>query len=148
MPPQPEATYAADAVDIVFGGVKITGYGEDSFCVIKRNSALYATKVGADGSYARARLADRSVTVEITLLQTSPSNDYLTSMAILDRIGQGVAEFQVTNKLSPGELAHADRAWVQELPQTELQKEVGEKKWVFGSGNMQLSHGGNPGSTG
>lgn len=139
-----EATYAADSINILFGGIKISGYADGTYISVKRSSPLYTKKIGADGTGARARQADLSGEIEITLLATSPSNDFLSAQVVLDRNGLGVNGFQMTDKLSPNEICHADRAWVAEMPQTEKDKEVGEKKWVFHTIKLEMFHGGNP----
>lgn len=70
-------TWAAKA----FGAYNIVGLDQDSFITLSRNNQLTTRTVGAKGESSITRIADRTGTVSISLLQTSPSNIWLGTVS-------------------------------------------------------------------
>lgn len=141
----PPATYSPADITIVFNGVVLTNYAEDSFITIERASPLFIKKMGADGQGARAKVADKSASIKVKLLATSPSNDALSGFVALDeQFGTGFGPLQVTDLNSLTTLYHSDAAWVSELPHPEYGKEVGEREWVLETLNLEMVLSGTP----
>ena len=77
-------TYNAGKVTVIFNGFNITGFADGTFINITQQNDGITTQVGADGELARAVNTDRRCTVTVTLQQTSPANDFLSSMYSID----------------------------------------------------------------
>ncbi len=135
-------TYDPGVVVITFGPHVITGYADGSFVKASRNEDTFKTYVGADGSPSRARSRNRSGTIEVTLAQTSPSNDALASAAAADELlGTGIYPCMVKD-LNGTTLVASAEAWVRKPADVEMGKEVGPRVWTLDTGAMQIFAGG------
>lgn len=129
----PVNTYDPKKVIISLGGVPITGYADGTFVTIDAPNDLFTSTSGADGNVSRTKSNDYRNEVTITLKQSSLSNDYINSLAELDRIANiGARPLQI-NDLSGTTLFFWDAVWVQTYPSVEFGKEEGERAWVFGT---------------
>jgi hypothetical protein len=140
---QNAATYASDTVQVIVNGVPVTGYADGTFVKVARTKPGFTMVVGADGSQSRSRTADKSGTIEITLLQTSPSNDVLSAQAEADEllgIGQGTC---LVKDGSGTTLCAAANSWVEKFPDIEFDKEIKERVWVIACGNLKIHVGSN-----
>lgn len=128
---------------IIVGGKIISGFADGTFVKVTRDENAFAKKVGVDGEGARAKSANRGGTVEITLMQTSASNDDLSGFAIADEIsGTGVVPVLVKDG-SGRTVCQATTAWVQKFPDAEFGKEIGDRAWVLESDEINIFIGGN-----
>jgi hypothetical protein len=135
--------YDPSNVCIIYAGAIISGYDDGTFVTIERNNDMWALKMGADGIGTRAKSSDKSGRVTVTLMQSSPSNDTLSGLAIADELsGAGAAPLLVRDG-SGRTLATALTAWVVKLPAAEFGKEVGNRAWVFETDSLALFVGGN-----
>lgn len=80
------ATYDPKSVNITwaaraFGAYNLVGLDQDSFITLTRNNQLTTRTVGAKGESSITRIADRTGTVSISLIQTSPSNIWLGTVS-------------------------------------------------------------------
>ena len=129
-------TYDPDKVIITFGGIPIGGYADGSFAKITANSDLFTTKVGADGEIARTRKHNGTYGIDITLMQTSPSNSHLTVIENIDRAtGMGIRPLSITD-LSGGSLHFWPEAWISKDPDADYGAEVGDRAWHFETGQV------------
>jgi len=64
-------TYDFKLVQLVIGGVTITGYGEDGGVSIEPNADVAEATIGADGETTISRTNDRSMVATITVRETS-----------------------------------------------------------------------------
>lgn len=141
-------TYASDAVQIIVGGVSMSGLADGTFITVSRDEQAYNKVTGADGSTSRAKTANRSGSITVTLKQTSPSNDVLTGFMIADEAGdQGVVPVLVKDT-SGRTLHYASAAWVQQMPDQEFSKEISEREWVLDCARIDSFVGGNQQQTG
>ena len=135
-------TYDPNKVVCSFKGNIITGYGKDSRIEAERSEDLFTTQVGCDGEFARSLSRNKSGTVKITLLATSPTNDVLSAALALDELtGAGAGELGIedTNGTS---LAHTSVAWVKKMVPLKRGKEVEENEWTLECGQLDLFIGG------
>lgn len=136
-------TYDPNKVVCTFKGNIITGYGKDSRVEIERNEDLFTTVVGCDGEFARSVNRNKSGTIKIVLLASSPTNDVLSAALALDELtGAGAGEFSCedTNGTS---LANAKVAWVKKMVPLKRGKEVDENEWTLECGQIDMFVGGN-----
>lgn len=124
------------------GGITIVEYSASTFIKADFNEDQYTLEVGADGRACRIRNANESGTYEFTLLKSSPSNDLLAALAILDRqSGQGIVAVFVKDGNGAAQ-AHSQNAWVRRQPALERGKELGDVTWVLETDKLELVQGG------
>lgn len=140
-------TYASDEVQIIVGGVPMSGTADGTFVTISRDEQAFTKVTGADGSTSRSKSANRAGTITITLKQTSPANDVLSGFMIADeQSNNGVVPVMV--KDTGGRTLHyASAAWVQQMPDQDFAKEVSNREWVMDCARIDSFVGGNPQST-
>lgn len=134
----PSRTYSSKKVVITFNGVLITGLGDATFLTVAKNSDGMELKVGADGESAVAESPDESGIATVTVLNTSPSNDYLSTCA--NQKTRGV--FQAKD-LSGRMLVNAPDCWVKKMADITKSKSVESSAWAFESGDMNMNNAGN-----
>lgn len=74
-------TYDVEKVNVVVGGVVLTGYADGSMVSAERNEDSVLPHVGTKGEVAYAENADRTGKFTVTLAETSPHNIYLNRLA-------------------------------------------------------------------
>lgn len=76
--------YSFQDTIMVVNGVEITGWADgDDVIDIERRSDSITDKIGADGGMMISVGTDKSGSVKFKLMQTSPSNAYLTGLIAL-----------------------------------------------------------------
>lgn len=135
-------TYDPKEVSLLVAGKVITGYAQDTFIVVDRESNQVEDEVGAEGDVARRITNDRRGSITITLLQTSRSNLILSGLARVDELsGDGI--FPVLVKDNRGVDLHvAPNSWIQKMPQTTYRAGIESREWVLRTSNLQMVVGG------
>lgn len=139
-------TYDPSKLTVIVGGVIVTGFTDGDFITAKRDEDLYMKRVGADGHVARARNGNKSGTIEIKLLQSSPAVNELAALVALDNFlfdGDILIPISIVNPGDGNELVAATQAWLKTPPEMVFGKEVGERSFVFDCADLKLSLGGN-----
>lgn len=140
-------TYASDEVQIIVGGVPMSGLADGTFVSISRDEQAFTKVTGADGSTSRSKSANRAGAITITLKQTSPSNDVLSGFMIADEQGNnGVVPIMVKDT-GGRTLCYASAAWVQQAPDQDFAKEISNREWVMDCARIDILVGGNAQST-
>ena len=139
------STYDPKKVIVLFGGVEITGFAEDSIISIKPLGDGITSVVGAHGEVIRTLSPDNRHEVSFKLLQSSASNDVLATIHQRDkRIGDGVLPL-VVKDLS-GRMTFVDsQAWIVNNPEVSRtnKAEDGSPEWVLNTAGGILFPGGN-----
>lgn len=131
-------TYDAKFVIITFNGVPITGFADGTFVSVAPSSDMYTKVVGADGAVARSRSNDDTAEVTITLMQTSLSNDFLSTQMLLDRtLNAGKGALQIKD-LQGTSLHFFQNAWIKSKPTIEYAKDMSDRVWVFDTGQADI----------
>ena len=124
-------TYDPSQIVITLGGNRLTGYAKGQFLSVKRDAENFGDEAGTDGIVTRVKKLDRRASIELTLSQSSRSNDLLSSLADLDdRTGTGVGVFQVKD-LNGTTLLTAPNAWVSKIPDPEFSDEISGRMWTI-----------------
>jgi hypothetical protein len=135
--------YDPGQVVVVYGPVIITGFAEDTFITAKRDEQVFTKKIGADGESTRVRNRNKGGQVELTLMASSQANKLLQALLDADELaGAGVQEL-IIKDLSGESLAVAAQAWICAHPEMGMAKDVGERVWLFDTGELVLKEGGN-----
>lgn len=127
-------TYDPNKVIVIFGGIPISGFADGTFINIVAAADRFTKKVGADGEVARAKTNDFTNEVTLTLLQTSLSNTYLSTVANLDRLSNAGALPLLITDTNGDTLESWGTAWVKKMPDSGFAKETGERAWAFDTG--------------
>lgn len=138
-------TYDPTKLNVIVGGVIVTGFSDGDFITAKRDEDLYMKRVGADGHVARARNGNKSGTIEIKLLQSSPAVNQLAALVALDNFffdGNVLIPIAIVSPGDGAELVATTSAWLKTPPEMVFGKEVGERTFVFDCADLKLSIGG------
>lgn len=127
---------------ITVGAINVTHFANGTFIKAMYDEDLYSYEPGADGNGCRIRNANEAGKFEITLLKSSPSNDLLSALALLDRAsGRGAVPVQVKDG-NGAAVASAETAWVVKPADLERSKELGDVTWTLQSNKIQIVQGG------
>jgi hypothetical protein len=142
----PVRTYDPKQVSVLVAGVPIGGFADGTAISVIRSNDSYSKVSGADGVMSRAKSNDISGEVTLTLSQTSPSNDYLSSIQSLDSLsGTGVVPVLIQDNSGRSKYV-SGFAWVRKPPDSEFGKEISNREWVLDCADLSFFTGGNPDS--
>ena len=131
-------SYSPDKILNLVNGVPTTGFGEDTFITITPATDLSSVRVGADGEIARSRSSNKVCTIEVTLLQTSLSNDYFSSIVELDEVSGGLLFPFMVQDLRGRTMFMASQAWISQRPPIVFGREAGDRTWQFTTGRPSI----------
>jgi len=138
-------TYDPKQVAVIVGGVPVSGFADGTFVTVERSNDLFTKVSGGDGIVSRSKSNDKSGTITITLQQTSPSNDILQGVALLDEVSNnGVVPIIIQDFSGRTTLVSAF-GWVKKSPKAEFSKEITNREWAFDCADLEIKHGGNAG---
>ncbi len=100
-------TYDPMDVNIIIGGVHITGFGDD-MVEIEPDEDKYELTVGAQGDVIRTKINNDTGTIKLTLLMNSPQVAYMDSLA---KTGKMVSSSVIYNGF-PKETSSATESYV------------------------------------
>lgn len=136
-------TYDPKLFSCIIGGKIMSGFADGTFIKLTMNTDAFSLKVGVDGEGTRAKSNDYSGKLEITLMQSSGSNDDLSAIAIADRLTNAGAVPCIVKDGSGQTVASCVTGWVMKFPDTEFAKEVSTRTWTIETDNLNLLIGGN-----
>lgn len=133
-----------DPAQVVFnvGGVDISGFAEGTFIESERNVDAFALVVGSDGENTRVKSANLSGKFKCTLQQSSPSNDYLSSVATQDEQAGNAAKPIVLKDANGTTLAKCEKGWVKKKAKSGFGNTAENREWEFETGNLVYDVGG------
>jgi len=135
-------TYDPKNWDLVLGGNLITGWGDNTFISITKESEAYEDAAGVDGEVVRGRKHDERATLEITLMRTSASNQILSDMYNLGRQsanGEDIFSARLVNREGSSEHKAAE-AWVQDAPAVSLEGGPNTTTWKVRLAKYKENH--------
>ena len=139
----PVRTYDPKQVVLTVGGFPVSGFADGTFIKVMRDNDTFTKISGADGEVSRAKSNDRGGNIEITLAQTSLSNDVLTGIALADELSNdGVVPVLVKDIGGTSTFVSAF-GWIRKPPDSEYSKEVGERLWIMDLADLDIFTGGN-----
>jgi len=135
-------TFDPKEVSIIFGEFILRGFSESKVSVSRSNPA-WELVVGADGEATRVKSNDRSGTVTVTLQQSSPSNDDLSTLALVDELSNaGLRPLYIKDNLGTS-LFTAVSAYVEQIPEASYGKTQSDRVWTIRTDNLIAFLGGN-----
>lgn len=135
-------SYDPRQLSVICGGFIIRGFA-DTQVTITRTNAAWELVVGADGEATRVKSNDRSGTITFFLQQSSPSNDELSTLALLDELSNtGIFPLLIKDNLG-STVAVADTAFIEKFPDAAFGKTAQNREWVLRTDNLNVFLGGN-----
>jgi hypothetical protein len=135
--------YDPRKVTVSIGGINAEGFADGTFISVSRNNQTWTTVSGASGEVSRSKSNDFTGTIELTLLQTSKTNDFLTSKLIADEGPDNAGKFAFALIDANGTtLVGSTECWVQQPPTIEYGKELGDRVWTLEAANLKMTIGG------
>lgn len=130
---QAVGTYSGDTVVITWGEILVGGIAPGTFLKIPKPEVKQVASVqGGDGHVARAvRKHNPLRQCEVTLLQTSATNELLGAQAELDRLTGKVIKPLTVKDLFGTTLYEWPQAWITERPDAEMATTITNRVWVF-----------------
>jgi len=136
-------TFDPKEVQVVFGEAILSGFAEGSMVTAERDADSWSKYTGVDGEIARAKSNNRAGSVTVRLSQTSSSNDVLSSIMVEDEVANaGMRPIMIKDGLGTTLIA-SEYAWIRKPPAVEEGGEIGEREWIFDTGEMDIFVGGN-----
>ena len=128
---------------MIFGPTgQITGYADGTFVTVDKNEDAFTLQIGTDGEGVRSKSNNQSGTVTFSLLQSSSSNDILSTIHTADlELGTGVFPLFIKD-LNGSSLYEASQAWIRKFPSAEYGREAAAREWVIETDNLIMFAGG------
>lgn len=125
-------TYDPKRIVITIGSHIVTGYAEDTFITVEQTGDGTTAMSGADGEVGRSFSNNPLNDITLTVMATSPTNDYLSRLWARDKAsgGAGMVPFTMQD-LRGSSVFAASQAWVVKMPAQEFGREVGEREWTL-----------------
>lgn len=134
--------YDPGKVVVTFNGHLLVGFNDGTFVSAERAENAFSMAVGATGDVTRVRNRNRSGSVSVTLQAASPSNDVLTTMALLDEeFGTGAGVLSVKD-LNGTTLLFAESAWIRKIPNVDFAADASAREWAFDCADLRMEVGG------
>lgn len=127
-------SYSPNDISIIVAGVPVSGFGDGDFVSAEFASDAAMMKEGADGSPAISyKRGARGGTITITLLQTSMSNNYLSSLLFAQKSVGGASTTVpvVIRNAQGGQTVTMQRAAFQKEPTVTYGPEVSTVEWTM-----------------
>ena len=138
------ALYSPKDVFISLAGLHtISGYADGTFVRITKDMKPFSKVRAMDGEMARMYNEDEGFRVEITIAQSSTSNNILSSIYNVDAATQ-MGKFPLLIKDSKGQTSFfAATAWIEMIPEVTFSNQLETRTWTFGCSGAAITIGGN-----
>ena len=130
------ATYDPKKVNVIVGGVVITGFADGEMVVGERNTEKRTQVVGAKGEVDIVQSADNTGKITITLKHTSPSNH------VLKGLYKSSTQFPVVvvDSNIKGDVGMAGSLCsIENLPNFERGDDISNNEWVLLVDDYEMS---------
>lgn len=141
------ANYSPNDVTITVAGLySVTGFAEGTFVRISKDTQQTTSTRAMDGTIARVKSPDTGWKVEITLAQSSSSNDILSLFWNIDKVTD-MGKFPIMVKDGSGStMFMASTAWVEDIPDIVFSNQMETRTWKLAATEATVNIGGNDGS--
>jgi hypothetical protein len=128
------STYNPKKVTCALGRHIVTGFADDSFISVEYAGDGTSYVIGADGECVRSIDPSDAYTIKLSLLQTSPTNDYLQNMFDKDKKdGTGTFPINIKDIIGDDQFV-AETAWVSKPAPFARGKAQGNREWELVAG--------------
>lgn len=126
--------YDPDQVIVYFAGQRLTGFADGEFVTAAQKSDGFSDVIGTDGTdVSRSKSNDRRTTVTVKLMQTSSSNDFLSTIHQTDLDapnGAGIGTFLIQD-MGGTTLVHDSSAWIMKFADESKDRTSKANEWTF-----------------
>jgi len=136
-------TYDPKKVVVTWGAIIFSGFADGTFVQVARNGDVFEKRRGSDGSVDRINKNADDYSVTLTLMQTSITNDLLSSAMIADQLSNLGVFPLVVKDLRGTTLFFAAQAWIAKDPDDEHTDSLGNREWKIDTGIATKFTGGN-----
>lgn len=134
----PLKVYSPQQVALTLGGLDMSqGMGDGDFFTCEPASEGHASKVGADGSVAIAKIIDPRANAKIVTMQTSSTNALLGALMARDAI----VPFEMRDIATGTLVVSSPTAKIKKWPAPARGKEIGQLEWEIELFNTTWAHG-------
>lgn len=136
-------TYSPEEVIVTIAGMHtVTGYVDGTFIRIYKDSKPVTKMRAMDGSVARVYSPETTWSFDLTIMQSSVTNDILSAFWNVDQVTQ-MGKFPIMVKDGRGSsLFIAATAWVEEMPDLTFSNQIEGRTWRFGCAEVMINIGG------
>lgn len=127
-PQVPTGTFNPAKVILTFASTTIVGLAKGTQIKVSRDSDQTTDDVGANGDVVVVINNDERGYIDLELLQSSPSNDFLSEQAELFKAGGGTKPVECID-LNGTSVASGLDAWVVKLADSEYATEAANRAW-------------------
>lgn len=137
-------TYSPKDVLVSVAGMHtVTGYADGTFVRIKKDGRPFRKQRSMSGEQARIYEEDQGFTVELTLMQSSSSNNILSMLYNID-IATRMGKFPLIIKDGRGSTTFVSlTTWIEQIPDVTFGSTLSTNTWVFGCSDAIINIGGN-----
>lgn len=136
-------TYSPQDISVTVGGVDIHGFPDGDFVSVEFAEDAFSAVQGADGEVTWNKNPNTLATITLTLMATSPSNDYLSTLHITDKLsGLGTAPIMIKDTKGR-DLFISEAARIMKFANMTKGKEAGTREWKLTCASSQMFVGGN-----
>jgi hypothetical protein len=141
-------TYSPEDVVITIGGFySIEGIPEGTFVDVKKDLMPFTAVRSTDGAVARTKVINTTYTIELSIMQSSPSNDMLTRLWQLDELtSQGKFPLLIKDTRGTGYFFSTE-TWIEGVPTLNFSSIRESQVWTLRSDMGYLHIGGNSENT-
>lgn len=134
----PYQNYDPSKLSVVFGGLPIRGFANDTLFEIELEESRYNEMSDIYGSISRSKINNNTATITLHLLQNSPANQTLSSFLEMDRMNDSGA-FPVIIKNDKGDTIFAcAMAYIKGVPKVSFGSEVGTREWIIRAADVSV----------
>lgn len=126
--------YDPGRVVLAINGLQIQGFADGTFIKFSRLTPTFSSKAGAGGDVVRTKSRDKRAKIEITLLASSPSNDWLSSLVLTDEqvdAGVGSVGPAFLKELNGTTVIAGSKSWVTQPADAEYGVDSQNRSWTI-----------------
>lgn len=137
-------TYSPSDVIVSLAGLHtIVGYADGPFIRIVKETKPFEKARAMNGEVSRIYSEEEVFRVEITLMQSSPSNNVLSMLYNIDRASR-VGKFPLFIKDTRGQTTFLSATtWIEQIPDVVFGTNLSTYTWVFGCSDAAIMIAGN-----
>lgn len=136
-------TYDPKQVIVTFGARQLTGFADGTQIIVRPNEDAWALTVGNDGEGTRSKSNNNSGQIEVSLMQSSDDNAYLSAIYNADKLNNSGVNPAGVKDINGSSLYFAAQAYLKRLPDSEFARVAGARTWIIETDNLQAFVGGN-----
>lgn len=137
-------TYSpSDVIVSVAGLHTVVGYAGETFIKIIKSARPFEKARAMNGEISRLYTEDSTYRLELTLMQSSPTNNVLSMLYNIDAATR-VGKFPLFIKDGRGQTTFLSATtWIEQIPDVTFSGGMEMRTWIFGCADASLNIGGN-----